>query len=221
MEYLIILTSIFFINVLLSGDNALVIALASRNLPTEHKRTAILFGSIGAVGLRIILSFLAVYLLTIPYLQLIGGFLLLWIAVKLISDEQEEEQEVAAKNTLWGAIQTIIIADLAMSLDNVIAIAGAAKGNLSLIIIGLAMSIPLIIWGSNLIGLLMKKWPIIITLGAAILGWTAGDMIVADKTVVSIAAFNEGLLSLLIPAVCTILVVVIGTFMSKQKNEKQ
>ncbi|HMM20141.1 MAG TPA: TerC family protein [Selenomonadales bacterium] len=181
MEYLWILGSITMINIILSGDNALVIALASRNLPPEHKRLAILLGTGGAIVMRAILSVIAVYLLNIPYLQIVGGIMLLWIAIKLIADDHANEGEIEAKSNLWGAVQTIIVADLVMSLDNVVAIAGVARGNLTLILIGLVISIPIIIWGSQLISAMMKKWPIIIIIGAAILGWTAGEMMLADQ----------------------------------------
>lgn len=221
MDYLLILFSIFFVNILLSGDNALVIALASRNLPKRQKKQAILLGSVGAVGLRVVLSFVAVFLLTIPYLQLVGGLLLLWIAAKLISDDPgENDEKIEAKTNLWGAIKTIIVADLIMSLDNVIAIAGVAKGNVLLIVIGLGISVPLIIWGSSLISLLMHKWPIIITLGAALLGWTAGDMILADKEV-SALALNLSLLSLIFPGVCALVVVIIGNFISRKEKRRK
>jgi YjbE family integral membrane protein len=221
VEYLLTFFSIFFINILLSGDNALVIALASRNLPKNQKSKAILFGSVGAVVFRIVLSFIAVYLLTIPYLQLAGGILLLWIAIKLISEDQSDSQHVEAKRSLWGAIQTIIVADVVMSLDNVVAIAGVAKGDILLIVIGLAISVPLIIWGSNLISLLMQKWPIIIIFGAALLGWTAGDMILADKKIAAVVAEKEGFLSLAVPAVCAILAVIIGKLIVRLRDNKK
>lgn len=183
MDILVPLFSIIMINLLLSGDNALVIALASRALPKEQQKKAIFWGGAGAVGLRIILTVFAIILLQIPYLQFAGGLLLLWVAVKLMSGEHESHEDIKAASTIWDAVKTILVADLVMSLDNVIAIAGVAKGHMGLLIIGLAISIPIILWGSRLIMSLMEKWPIVITLGAAFLGWTAGEMIVGDKKI--------------------------------------
>ncbi len=180
MEYLGPLFAIIMVNLLLSGDNALVIALASRRLPPRQQRQAILWGGAGAVGLRIVLTLVAVILLTVPYLQLIGGLLLEWVAIKLVTDDHSDENEIEAAGDLWTAIKTILVADLVMSLDNVIAIAGVAKGHTGLLIIGLAISIPIIVWGSTLITALMQRWPVIVVIGAAFLGWTAGGMILAD-----------------------------------------
>lgn len=220
LEYLWILGSITMINIILSGDNALVIALASRNLPPEHKKLAILLGSGGAIALRALLSFVAVYLLQIPYLQIVGAIMLLWIAIKLIADDHESEGEIEAKSNLWGAVQTIIVADLVMSLDNVVAIAGVAKGDLTLILIGLVISIPIIIWGSQLISVMMKKWPIIILIGAAILGWTAGDMMLADKKTADLAGIYTWS-SWVIPAVFAMLVILVGSWLARGNKESQ
>ena len=215
MEYLLTLLSIFFVNILLSGDNALVIALASRDLSPKHKKMATLLGSAGAVGLRIILTFLTVFLLRIPFLKLVGGLLLFWIALKLLANDEEENKEVAAKDHLWGAVQTIIVADLVMSLDNVVAIAGVAKGNMGLVVIGLLTSIPIVIWGSNLISLLMKKWPITIIIGAAILGWTAGEMIHADQRIAPLLE-SFAWTAWALPAVFAAMVVLAGLFLSRK-----
>jgi len=188
MEYLSILISIIVVNLLLSGDNALVIALASRGLPPRQKRAAVIWGGIGAVGLRIILTMGAVWLLTVEYLQLAGGILLLWVAVKLAADNHDAVEELEAPRSLSGAVKTILIADLVMSLDNVVAIAGVSKGNVAILVVGLAISIPIIIWGSKLIGLLMERWPLIIVAGAAFLGWTGGEMVIADEVSLSLVA---------------------------------
>ncbi|EGW41192.1 integral membrane TerC family protein [Desulfosporosinus sp. OT] len=218
MVLLVTLLSIFAVNILLSGDNALVIALASRELPPKHQKMAILLGSGGAVVLRIILTFIAVYLLQIPFLKLIGGLLLFWIAVKLIADE-ESNGEIEAKDSLWGAVQTIIVADLVMSLDNVVAIAGVANGNMILIIVGLVMSIPIVIWGSKLISLLMKRWPITIIIGAGILGWTAGEMAISDKKIEPfLSAFNWT--SWIIPLAFAVTVILVGVFISRRTNKQ-
>ncbi|ODA39675.1 Membrane protein TerC [Desulfosporosinus sp. BG] len=218
MVLLVTLLSIFAVNILLSGDNALVIALAGRELPPKHQKMAILLGSGGAVVLRIILTFVAVYLLQIPFLKLIGGLLLFWIAVKLIADE-ESNGEIEAKDSLWGAVQTIIVADLVMSLDNVVAIAGVANGNMILIIIGLVMSIPIVIWGSKLISLLMKRWPITIIIGAGILGWTAGEMAISDKKIEPLlSSFNWT--SWIIPLAFAVTVILVGVFISGRDNKQ-
>lgn len=218
MEFIIMLLSIIMVNILLSGDNALVIALASRKLPQEQKKKAIFWGSTGAVGLRVLLTFAAIILLKIPYLQLVGGLLLLWIAIKLIAEDQEETKDIEAKTNLLAAIKTIIMADLVMSLDNVIAIAGVAKGNVALLIIGLGISIPLIIWGSKAIGFLMEKWPIIIIIGAAFLGWTAGEMVIADTKIAPFLVMYP-LMHWVIPTAFTVIVVVAGKLLSRQEHE--
>lgn len=188
MEYLTALFSIIMINLLLSGDNALVIALASRKLPPQQQRQAILWGGAGAVGMRIVLTLVAVLLLKVPYLQIAGGLLLQWVAIKLVADDHNAEENVEAAGNLWDAVKTILIADLVMSLDNVIAIAGVSRGNVSLLVIGLAISIPIIIWGSALITMLMQRWPAIVVIGAAFLGWTAGEMLLADPAAQTFAA---------------------------------
>ena len=175
---------IILIDVVLSGDNAVVIALACRNLPSEKRRKGILWGVAGAVGLRVILTSFAALLLDLPYIKLAGGALLLWIGVKLLLPEEGHgEGKIDAADNLWGAVRTIIVADLVMSIDNVIAVAGAAHGDLGLLIFGLAVSIPLIVWSSQLMLTLMDRFPIIVSLGAALLGWVAGNMIATDHAV--------------------------------------
>ncbi|WP_378956065.1 TerC family protein [Pelosinus sp. sgz500959] len=211
MEYLLPLLSIIMINILLSGDNALVIALASRKLGPKQQQSAMLFGSIGAIGLRIILTFIAVFILKIPYLQILGGVLLLWIAIKLIVDHHQHEK-IEAKKNLWDAIKTIIIADIIMSLDNVIAIIGIAKGNISLLVIGLIISIPMIIWGSKFIGILIQKWPILIVVGSIFLGWTAGEMVISDNQIIQIVERNYWL-KMVVPSVFAVIVVITGSWM--------
>ena len=188
MEYLTALFGIIMVNILLSGDNALVIALASRRLPPRQQRQAIIWGGAGAVGLRILLTLVAVMLLAAPFLRLIGGLLLEWVAIKLVTDDHEAESEIEAAGNLWGAVKTILVADLVMSLDNVLAIAGVAQGHTGMLVLGLAISIPIIVCGSTLISMLMKRWPAIVLIGAAFLGWTAGDMIVADAALQTYAA---------------------------------
>ncbi len=174
------LGQIIGVNIVLSGDNAVVIALASRNLPEQYRNKAIFAGSAGAIILRVIFSIFVVELMTFSYLKLIGGLLLLWIGVKLIVPEDEHGGGVKGASSLWGAIRTIVIADAVMSLDNVIAIAAAARGDLSLLIIGLAISIPLIIVGSQLILKVLVRFPILVVAGGGLLGWIAGEVIVTD-----------------------------------------
>ncbi|CQR72557.1 TerC family protein [Sporomusa ovata] len=216
MEWLVALMSIITVNMLLSGDNALVIALASRNLPPVQQKKAMIWGGAGAIGLRIVLTFVAIVLLQIPYLQLIGGLALLWIAVKLLAGE-DENHELQANSNLWGAIKTIIVADVVMSVDNVLAIAGVAKGNVTLLIIGLVISIPIIIWGSKLINMLMERWPIIITIGAAFLGWTGGEMATGDKKIIPLLDPYPWT-HWAIPIAFAVIVVFIGSLLAGRKQ---
>jgi YjbE family integral membrane protein len=174
------LLQIILVNVVLSGDNALVIALACRNLEKRHQRPAILAGSAGAIILRIIFVLIVDQLLKISYLKLIGGLLLLWIGVKLVQGEEDHEDGVKAAGSLWGAIRTIVIADAVMSLDNAIAIAAAAHGDTVLIVIGLIISIPLIVFGATLIMLLLNRFPIIVIAGGGLLGYIAGEVLATD-----------------------------------------
>jgi YjbE family integral membrane protein len=173
------LAQIMMINILLSGDNAVVIALASRSLPPKQQKHAILLGSFGAIVLRVLLTFFAVFLLELPFLKALGAALLIWIGIKMLLP-QDEETELDAHSNLWAAVKTIIIADFVMSLDNVLGVAAAAKGNVPLLIIGLVISIPLIIYGSTLVLKLMNRFPIIVTAGGGLLGWVAGEMLVSD-----------------------------------------
>jgi YjbE family integral membrane protein len=176
------LAKIIGVNIILSGDNAVVIALAARSLPPKQQKMEIFWGAGAAIVLRIILTIFAVALLTLPWLKLIGAVLLFWIGVKLLIPEDEGEN-INPSDSLIAAIKTILIADLVMSLDNVIAVAAAAGGSLTLLILGLAISIPLVIFGSTLLLKLMERWPVIITLGAALLGFVAGEMAVTDPAV--------------------------------------
>jgi YjbE family integral membrane protein len=170
---------IMFANIVLSGDNAVVIAMACRNLPDRHRRRAIFFGSLGAVFLRVVFCAIVGLLLGVPYLKLIGGLLLLWIGIKLVSQE-DGTSDVKAHASLWAAITTIVIADAVMSLDNAIAIAAAAHGNFPLIIIGLVISIPIIVLGAALISKLLESYPWIALVGAGLIGWIGGEVIAGD-----------------------------------------
>jgi YjbE family integral membrane protein len=182
-DFWIAVLQIIAIDIVLSGDNAVVIALACRNLPAAQRKKGILWGVAGAVGLRVVLTAFAASLLGFPYLKIIGGLLLLWIGVKLLLPEEGEGHDIAGAGNLWGAVKTIIIADFVMSMDNVIAVAAAAKDSIGLLLFGLAVSIPLIVWSSQLFLKLMERFPIIITLGAGLLGWVAGGMLASDLAI--------------------------------------
>jgi len=187
------LLKIIWINILLSGDNAVVIALAARGLPVDQQRKAIMFGSGAAVVLRIGLTIIAARLLELEGLQIIGGLLLLWIGAQLLADEEEGDEEAKEHANLMSAIRTILIADLVMSLDNVIGVAAAAKGDQVLLIIGLAISIPLVVFGSSMMIKLMERFPVIILLGAALIGWVGGETIVSDVLLRDTVAANPWL----------------------------
>jgi len=174
------LAKIIGVNIVLSGDNAVVIALAARSLPPKQQKQAILWGSGAAIVMRIVLTIFAVELLRYPYLKIVGSLLLFWIGIQLLLPEGESEDGVQASGNLMSAIKTILIADLVMSLDNVIAVAAAAAGSTTLLVLGLAISIPLVIFGSTLLLKLMERFPIIITAGGALLGFVAGEMLVTD-----------------------------------------
>lgn len=180
MQFFTALGTIILLDILLGGDNAVVIAMAANKLSPALRKKAILIGTAGAVIIRLIMTFIAVWLLTIPYLQVIGGLILLPIAVKLLVPE-EHHDDVKASDNLMGAIKTIIIADAAMGVDNVLAIAGASHGSFLLVAIGFLVSIPIIVGGSTIIGRLMDRFPVILYAGAGLLGWTAGSMIGHDK----------------------------------------
>ena len=192
-DFWIGLVKIIWINIILSGDNAVVIALAARSLPPHQQTKAVFWGSGAAVVLRILLTVVAAKLLALSYLQIIGGLLLLWIGVQLLGDEDEEDGESKEYGNLMAAVRTILIADLVMSLDNVIAVAAAAKGSMLLLILGLAISIPLVIFGSTLMIKLMERFPIIVTLGAALIGWVGGETIVSDAALKEVLAANPWL----------------------------
>jgi YjbE family integral membrane protein len=193
-EFWIGLVKIVWINIILSGDNAVVIALAARTLPAHQQGKAVLWGSGAAVVLRIVLTVIAAKLLALPYLQIVGGLLLLWIGVQLLGDEDDAgEGEVRHHASLMSAVRTILIADLVMSLDNVIAVAAAAQGSMTLLILGLAISIPLVIFGATLMVKLMERFPVIVVAGAALIGWVAGETIVGDAVFADFLAANHWL----------------------------
>lgn len=217
-EFWIGLIKIIWINIILSGDNAVVIALAARSLPAEQQKKAIMFGSGAAVVLRIGLTVVAAKLLELSYLQIVGGILLLWVGTQLLHGDDEGDEGGSEKAGLWVAIRTILIADLVMSLDNVIAVAAAAKGSMTLLILGLAISIPLVIFGSQLMIKLMDRFPIIIWFGAGLIGWVGGETIVSDVALKSIVEAN-GWLHYVAPALGAALVLGIGKMASAKKPE--
>ena len=215
------LGTIVWVNIVLSGDNAVVIALAARSLPARQRKHAVLWGAGAAVLLRIILTVVAVKLLELPYLKLIGAVLLLWIAVQLlVPEEADDEDATYASAHLLGAIKTILIADLVMSVDNVLAVAAAAKGSLLLLVIGLAISIPVVVFGAAMLMGLMEKFPLLITLGAAILGWTAGDMGVTDPAITQWVGTNmQWMLTFdIAPAAGAVAVVAVGKWLAGRKQ---
>ncbi len=215
------LGSIILTNVVLSGDNAVVIALAARSLPQEQQRRAIFWGSAAAIVLRIVLTLAAVQLLQLPYLKIVGGLLLLWIGTQLLLDEEDEveKHKPAGRRGVLTAVRTILVADLVMSLDNVLAVAAAAKDSVVLLVLGLAISIPLIVFGSTLLLRLMQRLPIIITLGGALLGYLAGEMLFTDpgleraleRTISETTAHIAG-------AACAALVVMLGLLLRRMNR---
>lgn len=213
VEFWTALLSIVLIDLVLAGDNAIVIGLAARNVPHKDQKKVIIWGTLGAILIRIVMTLLVVQLLNLPGLRLVGGLALVWIAYKLIVDEKSHE--INAGNQMWAAIRTIIIADAMMGLDNVLAVAGAAHGDFLLVIIGLAVSVPIMVWGSTLILKLTERFPIVIMIGAAVLAWTSAKMIVQEPLIDDLFVSNwikYGFEVLVIVAV-----IGIGTQMKKRK----
>jgi len=222
------LVEIILVNIILSGDNAVVIALAARHLPRRQQKSAIFYGSAAAIVLRVVLTVFAVQLLQYPYLKLVGAAMLVWIGAKLLlpEDEQGEGTSHGSGGGLFAAIRTILIADLVMSLDNVIAVAaaaetGPAEARLALLIIGLGLSIPLIIVGSQLLLGLMNRWPVIITLGAALLGFVAGEMAISDPAIEGWFHEHFGHIDYAVSAAFAVLVVAIGLVWSRRIEQRR
>lgn len=210
---------IIMIDILLGGDNAVVIALACRKLPPAQRKAGILWGTAGAIVLRVVLILFALTLLKLPFLKIVGAVLLLWIGIKLLLPEDEGDHEIQASDRLWAAVKTVIIADFVMSLDNVIAIAGAAEGvggahQMPLVIFGLLVSIPIIVWGSQLVIRLMDRFPIIITVGGMLLGWIAGGMAITDPAVAHAVAPHQSWLKYTAPALGALLVLAVGRILA-------
>ncbi|HHW42363.1 YjbE family putative metal transport protein [Desulfofundulus thermobenzoicus] len=210
--------SIVIINLVLSGDNALVIAMACRCLPAVDQKKAVFWGTFGAVALRVVLTVAAVYLLKIPFLQLVGGLLLVWIALKLLLEDSGEENVYEA-GCFWDAVKTIVMADFVMSLDNVLGVAAAARGNLWLLIFGLALSVPIVVAGSSLIIKILKRLPLTVDVGAAILGWTAGEMILKDRFVHPY--LGTGVPGRVFPVALAGAVVLVGHLWARRREEFQ
>jgi len=211
------LLQIMGINILLSGDNAVVIALASRSLPEAQRKLAVMGGSAAAIVLRIIFCLVITSLLRIPYLKVIGGLLLLYIGVKVVIPEGESDGNgIAATSHVWGAIRTILVADAVMSLDNVVAIAAAAHGSVLLIILGLAISIPLIVFGSQLVLGVLNRFPILVMLGGGLLGWIAGEIIVSDPAVYTRLPYDEPLQARIAEPLLAVLVMAAGMAFSSR-----
>ncbi len=216
---------IIMIDILLGGDNAVVIALACRNLPPKQRTQGIIYGTMGAIVLRVILIAFALALLAIPYLKIVGAVLLLWIGVTLLRPEGDEDHKISPSDKLWGAVKTVIIADLVMSVDNVLAIAGAAQGagqqhQLPLVIFGLLVSIPIIVWGSQIVLKLMTRFPFIITAGAMLLGWIAGQMAYSDPAIKPYLPDSHWW-GYVASAAGALLVFVVGTFLTRRQHNKE
>lgn len=214
--YWIAVLQIIAIDILLGGDNAVVIALACRRLPERQRNLGIFWGVFGAIGLRVVLIFFALQLLELPYLKLVGGLLLLWIGIKLLQPEDDGHNDIQASTSLLGAIRTIILADALMSLDNVIAIAGAAKGDLTLVVLGILVSVPIIVWGSKLVLRLMDRFPVIITLGGGLLGWIGGEMAVSDRAIEPLVAPWQPVLHYGAAVCGALLIIVIGHSLARR-----
>ena len=210
------LLKIIGVNIILSGDNAVVIALAARSLPPAQQKQAIFWGSAAAIVLRIVLTIFAVALLQFAWLKLVGSALLLWICVKLLADEEGDDGGIKSHGSLIEAIKTILIADLVMSLDNVIAVAAAAKGDWVLVIIGLAISIPLIIYASTILIKVMEKYPVVITIGAALIGWVAGEMAWDEQVIKPFTSQYAHWFEYIAAAAGAVLVVGVGKLLARQ-----
>lgn len=216
IEFFTALLSIIIIDLVLAGDNAIVIGLAARNVDKANQKKVIIWGTVGAVIIRVIATLLVTYLLQIYGLRLIGGLALIYIAYKLLVEEKKHE--ISATNQMWAAIRTIIIADTMMGLDNVLAVAGAAHGDMLLVILGLAISVPIMVWGSTIILKLTERYPVVITIGAAVLAYTAAKMVVAEPLIAH--WFANGVVKYGFEALIVVLVVAIGLRVKKLKSEK-
>jgi len=219
-QFWVAVTEIIFVNILLSGDNAVVIALACRNLSQRARRQGIFWGVLGAIVLRVGLTLFAMTLLAYPYLKLVGGLLLLWIGIKLIAQEDADDHKVKASDRLLTAVWTIIVADLVMSLDNVMAVAAAAKGHWGLMTFGLVVSIPIVVVGAQVIMHLMERYAILILLGGGLLGYIAGEMGIEDPAVQPWIAANASEIADLIPLIGFAFVVAVGMWSTRRRARR-
>lgn len=223
-QFLTSLGIIIMIDIILGGDNAVVIALASRNLPVEQRNKAVFYGTSIAILVRVSLTAVAVWLLKIPLIMLVGGLILIWISIKLLTDKDNDSTNIKSTYTLGAAIKTIVIADVAMGVDNVLAIAGASEGNIILVVLGLLISIPIIIWGSKLILKLLDKYPIILYIGSAVLAFTAAKMMTNEPILEGFIA-SEPYLKWLVPLVMIAFVIGVGyvknVMLNQQTNVKE
>ncbi len=219
------LFQIVLIDILLGGDNAVVIALACRKLEHRQRIQGILWGTAGAIFLRVVLIFFALQLLAIPFLKIVGGLLLLWIGIKLLVPDEDHHGNISASTSVWSAVKTILVADFVMSLDNVIAIAGAAQNatpdhQLGYVIFGLVLSVPIIIWGSTLVLKLIDRFPMVILFGAGLLGWIAGGMIVGDVFVENQIGPVSTTVKLTAEVVGVAIVIILGKWLASRKVNK-
>lgn len=210
---------IIAIDIMLGGDNAVVIALACRKLPPEQRRKGIFWGVVGAIGLRVVMIFFALQLLALPYLKIVGALLLLWIGIKLLLPEHDDEHgNIDGGTTLMAAIKTIVVADAVMSLDNVIAVAGASHGSMVLVTFGILVSIPIVVWGSKLVLTLMDRFPVVITLGAALLGWIAGGMLRTDPAMPTALMAGIPYPNYVFSSIGALLVVIVGKWLGSRSK---
>lgn len=216
------LFQIILIDILLGGDNAVIIALACRNLPPKQRMKGILWGTVGAIAMRVVLIAFALALLDIPFLKIVGGALLLWIGIKLLVPQEDAHGNVTSGTTVWAAVKTILIADLVMSLDNVIAIAGAAQNThadhqIYYVIFGLVVSVPIIIWGSTLVLKLIDRFPLVVTFGAGLLGWIAGGMLVTDVFIVNQVGEISTMVKIAAEVIGVIFVIGLGKWIASRR----
>jgi YjbE family integral membrane protein len=216
-EIWVALFQICVINILLSGDNAVVIALACRNLPLKQQKQAFAIGAIGVIVLMTVLTAAAAYLMSLPYLEVIGSVLLIWIGIKLLAPGDADAGDGKQSTSFWDAVKIIIIADIVMSLDNVLGMAGAAKGHLGMLFIGMVITIPLILFGSALIMKLMERFPIFITFGAGLLGWVAGEMAIADPAFKDAIETHAHYMDFVAPVLGAAAVVIVGRVLAKRQ----
>ncbi|MBC7601148.1 MAG: TerC family protein [Ramlibacter sp.] len=208
------LLAIILIDLVLAGDNAIVIALAARNLPQELRRRAIMWGTVGAIVVRAVMTVGVVWLLKVPGLMLVGGLGLVWIAYKLLADQSGHEEHSVSATTFWGAMRTIVVADALMGVDNVLGVAGAAHGAIDLVIIGLLISVPIVVYGSNVVLKLVERFPVVIQIGAGVLAFTAAKMIVSEPLLADV--FDESLLRWATYAIAVVGVLAAGAWAGRQ-----